>query len=104
MDMLAYGLYRDLTGTIPYVNGPRTVFVKSKSQKAPYFRNPTIWMVGRKGALLQGETLPFLVEQNGWYKCLSDEGKPVWIFRRHAVLIDQNGFDVKIPDEPPPEP
>ena len=95
MDMLAYGVYRDLANTVPYVSEPKKVFVKATAKEAPLFKKPTMWMLWKSGSLTQGAMIPFLMEQDGWYKGLINGNEPVWIFRRYAVLVDEAGKEIK---------
>lgn len=94
MDMLAYGVYRDLVATIPPVYEPVEVFVKPTRAKAPWFRKPTVWRFLRAGRVSSDERFKFVLEQRGWYQCRSSEGEMMWLFRRDADVVDANDTPV----------
>lgn len=91
LDSLAYDVYGDLTRTVPYMPARREVFVEVGRAYTPYFRSPTLWLMFPCGRAGKGDRFTFQLEQNGWYRCDGPDGKPIWIFRGHARLVDQDG-------------
>jgi hypothetical protein len=94
MDQLAYGVYGELTRTLPYVAQKGGLFVEGVEPRVPYYGRPGCWMTWSKGRAKEGQRLEFLREQNGWFECKAPNGKPVWIFRRHGRLVDGAGAPV----------
>lgn len=91
MDSLAYEVYGDLSTTMPYLPGPRRIYVEPVRPYTPYFLRPTLWLLFPRGRADPGERFDFHLEQNGWYQCKAPGGELVWIFRRHARLVDESG-------------
>jgi hypothetical protein len=90
MDVLTYDAYHRLVATIPYVQQPSAVRVKTVCD-APYFHRPTLWMFRQKGVIPRDTRVPFLLEQNGWLKCGLPDGKEMWILKSDGEIMDDFG-------------
>lgn len=91
MDMMAYKLYRDLSATLPYLEAPAQVLVKTTRSRTRLFRGPTIWFWLPQRLVPEGETFGFLMENSGWYQVLADDGEILWVENDDAVLVDELG-------------
>ena len=94
MDALAYQVYGELSSTVPYVSAPCEVYVEVRRPYTPYFRKPTLWTLFPQGRADAGTRFAFRIEQNGWYTCSGPDETPVWIFRDHGRLVDQDGAPI----------
>ncbi|MBM4156937.1 MAG: hypothetical protein FJ221_18225 [Lentisphaerae bacterium] len=91
MDSLAYRVYGDICHSLPYVPTNACVRVQGRREDAPYYRKPGLWFVFAEGRMKPGEQFEFRMEEDGWFHCTTPDGRPVWIFRRHARLTDAAG-------------
>lgn len=95
MDMLAYTVYRDLVNTIPDVDRAVRVTVRTTRKKAPWYNQPSIWRVHRKGLLPEGDEMEFLLEKRGWYQCEHPVHGTIWIARKYVEVVDGEGRVVR---------
>lgn len=91
LDTLAYQVYGDLVRTMPYVPQAGAAFVEVTHPDAPYFKEPTLWMLFPQGRAQTGQRHPFQQERGGWYACDMPDGATVWFFRDHVRIVDANG-------------
>ncbi len=91
MDSLVYRVYGLISRSIPYVPEHTELYVTARKPGAPYYRKPGVWFVFPTGRLGPSQRLTFKMEENGWLQCETPEGQTVWIFRRHARLVNQAG-------------
>ncbi len=91
MDMLAYTVYRDMVHTIPDLDGPVRVSVRTTRRNTPWYNEPSIWRIYRKGLLPEGEEMGFLLEKRGWYQCEHPVHGAIWIARKYVEVRDGEG-------------
>lgn len=94
MDSLAYRVYGDICHSIPYLPATAGIRVQGRREGVPYYRKPGIWFVFAEGRMKPGDQFEFQMEEDGWFQCKTPDGRPVWIFRRHARLTDAAGLAI----------
>jgi hypothetical protein len=96
MDMMAYRVFRDITATIPYLDGPVNASVETTGARARLYKRPSLWTWRAVKRAPGGQRMTFMLARNGWFQARDAAGEVYWIERRDARLVNDEGEPIAL--------